>query len=91
MHIGNFEKGMIPGIAIGTRVPIPRNSRSIGPRFTSSDQTVARSTEGAAGRSLDRPNVTPPISRSATLPITIRRIILARAFDGRGMSMWFSH
>src|SRR5215467_9593545 len=62
----------------------------MGPRLTSSDQTVARSTDGAAGRSRDKPKVTPPISRRATQPITIRRIILARALEGRGMSMGVS-
>ena len=33
----------------GTSVPKPRTSRSIGPRFTESIHTVARSTVGAAG------------------------------------------
>src|ERR1700681_1464636 len=43
----------------GTRVPRPRTSRSMGPRLTTSVQTVPRSTEGAAGRRRERASVTP--------------------------------
>src|ERR1700747_2698414 len=73
----------------GTKVPRPRTSRNIGPRFTSSVHTAARSTVGAAGRSLERPSVTPPKRRTAADTRTVLRIILARAFDGRGISIKF--
>src|SRR5438477_13099318 len=71
----------------GTSVPSPRTSRSIGPRFASSVQTVALSTVGAAGRNLESPTVTPPRRSTAAAPNPILRIILARAFDGRGISI----
>src|SRR5258706_15224132 len=76
-------------ISSGFSVPSPRTSRSIGPRFTSSVHTVARSTVGAAGRNLESPSVTPPNRRTAADTRTVLRIILARAFDGRGISMKF--
>ncbi len=44
-------------ISSGTSVPRPRTFRNIGPRFTVSSQTVARSTVGAAGFRRDRPQV----------------------------------
>ena len=40
-----------------TSVPKPRTSRTMGPRFTVSIHTVARSTDGAAGFSRESPQV----------------------------------
>src|SRR5947207_5608628 len=77
----------IQRMSSGIRVPRPRTSRNIGPRFTSSVQTVARSTDGAAGRNFESPSVTPPKRSTATDTSAVLRIILARAFDGRGISM----
>jgi len=51
----------------GTLVPWPRTSRSMGPRFTASIQTVDRSTPGAAGFNRDTPTV---INRTAVNPTT---------------------
>ena len=71
----------------GTSVPSPRTSRTIGPRFTVSDQMVARSTVGGAGPRRERPNV---VRRSATPeanPSSNRRMWRFRAFDSRGMSI----
>src|SRR5215470_10839247 len=79
----------IQRISSGTSVPRPRTSRSIGPRFTTSVQTVPRSTDGAAGRSRESPLVTPAIKSAATLTYTILLILLALAFDGLGMSIAF--
>ncbi len=50
----------------GTSVPDPRTCRIIGPRFTVSIQTVARSTPGAAGLSRETPNEMPAIAMRAT-------------------------
>src|ERR1700747_132626 len=79
----------IQRMSSGTRVPRPRTSRNIGPRFTSSVHTVARSTVGAAGRSLERASVTTPKRRTAAAHRTGLRIMLARAFDGGGISIKF--
>ena len=56
----------IQRICSGTRVPVPRTSRSIGPRFTVSVQSVARSTVGAAGLRWPKPTVA--ATRLATIP-----------------------
>ena len=44
----------IQRMSSGTSVPRPRTWRTIGPRFTVSSQTVARSTVGAAGFRRDK-------------------------------------
>src|SRR5260370_13815647 len=75
----------------GTRVRRPRTSRSIGRRFTVSGQMVEASTEGAAGFSFDNARVTPAQSSTATVTYTIRLIFLARALDGRCISIVFVH
>ena len=46
---------VISMVSSGTSVPRPRTSRTIGPRFTVSGQTVDSSTPGAAGFSLVSP------------------------------------
>ena len=47
----------IQRMSSGTSVPEPRTCRTIGPRFTVSIHTVARSTPGAAGFSRDTPTL----------------------------------
>ena len=49
----------------GTKVPSPRTSRSIGPRFTVSVHTVALSTLGAAGFNRESAYVTSGIRTTA--------------------------
>jgi hypothetical protein len=70
----------------GTNVPSPRTSRSIGPRFTVSVHTVARSTLGAAGFSLESAYVTNGISTTAAAMYAIRRTFFCRLTSGRAIS-----
>ncbi len=58
----------IQRISSGTSVPEPRTFRSIGPRFTVSIQTVARSTDGAAGLSCETPTVMRTMTMRAAAP-----------------------
>ncbi len=61
--------------------------RVIGPRLTVSIQTVARSTPGAAGRSLDTPTEISTIARRPAMPYMIWRIFFLRLTSGeRAMS-----
>ena len=55
----------------GTSVPEPRTWRSIGPRFTVSIQTTARSTVGAAGFSRETPSEMPPTTITAAVAYAI--------------------
>src|SRR5215831_11974057 len=72
----------------GTRVPTPCTCRSISPRLTVSTQTVARSTDGAAGFIRLKPRVRRASTITTTIPITIRLIFLFRATDcGRATSI----
>src|ERR1700738_1833658 len=81
----------IQWMSSGTKVPRPRTSRSIGPRFTVSGQIVEPSTDGAAGFRRDNARVTPAQSSTATVTYAIRLIFLARAFDGLWISIVFVH
>src|SRR5215475_14270118 len=72
----------------GTRVPTPCTCRSISPRLTVSTQTVARSTDGAAGFNRLNPRVRPASTITTTTEMTIRLILLFRATDcGRATSI----
>ena len=73
--------------AHGTRVPKPRTSRFMGPRFTVSTQTVDRSTPGAAGFSRDKPTVIAGIAAKIMTARTIRRMSFLRPASLRGISM----
>src|SRR3954471_19934441 len=61
------------------------------PRFTLSVHTVARSTEGAAGLSLETPMVTPTMRSRETAARIICFLRLAFALDGRGISIFSSY
>ena len=52
----------------GVSVPRPRTWRTIGPRFTVSGHTTARSTVGAAGFSLESPTLTSTTAIRPTSP-----------------------
>ena len=85
----------IQRMSSGTSVPRPRTCRTIGPRLTVSGQSVAASTVGAAGRSRDRPTLTPATIRQADRDVTsplelllagIRRpgnVHVCRSLDGK--------
>src|ERR1035437_3156948 len=77
-------------VSSGTSVPRPRTSSTIGPRFTTSIQTVDRSIPGAAGFKCARPMVIARMAASTTTPIEIRRISLFLAASLRGMSISMS-
>jgi hypothetical protein len=75
---------VISRICSGTSVPGPFTSRSIGPRLTVSVQSPARSTTGAAARSLESPRV---MAASAATEIPAMMRLRLRVFRGlRGMS-----
>ena len=77
----------IQRISSGTRVPEPRTCRSISPRLTVSIQTVARSTDGAAGLIFDTATLMTMMTRSAETPMMMRRIFFLRTTDsGRAIS-----
>ncbi len=64
---------VISSVSSGTSVPKPRTSRSMGPRFTVSGQSVDISTPGAAGFSLASPTVMPtPAAATNTIPAVHR-------------------
>ncbi len=65
----------------GTSVPRPRTWRNIAPRFTVSTQTVARSTEGAAGLRRDSATETPTTSTATTAPMRMRLRLFSWATD----------
>ena len=65
----------------GTSVPRPRTWRSIAPRFTVSTQTVARSTDGAAGLRRDSATETPTTSTATATPMRMRLRFLSWATD----------
>ena len=65
----------------GTSVPRPRTWRTIGPRFTVSTQTVARSTVGAAGFNRASTTDTAAMTMTATAPSMICLRFLACATD----------
>jgi hypothetical protein len=56
-----------------------------------SGQIVEPSTEGAAGFKRDNARVTAAQATTATVTYTILLIFLARAFDGRCISIVFVH
>ena len=58
----------IQRVSSGTSVPVPRTWRTIGPRLTTSGQSVALSTEGAAGFSVDTKTVTRRMAVSPATP-----------------------
>ncbi len=71
----------------GTRVPRPRTSRTMGPRFTESIQTVARSTVGAAGFSFESRQLIAPTAATVSVRMMIRRIIFFFATPSRFTSI----
>ena len=82
-----FVGAAIQRISTGTSVPRPRTWRTIGPRFTSSIQTV-ESTVGAAGRRRERPSETSEDGGGGAAPIRMRRrFFFFSAMSGRAMSM----
>src|SRR5579863_3858930 len=75
----------------GTSVPIPRTSRTMGPRLTVSIQTVARSTVGAAGLSWLKRHPAAETVAAAISRYTVRRIILLRVTPARFTSIPLPH
>ena len=71
----------------GTSVPRPRTWRSIGPRFTVSIQTEARSTLIAAGFSREMTTVMTIRPSTEAAAMISRRFFFRRATSGRGTSM----
>ncbi len=64
----------IQRVSSGTSVPVPRTWRTMGPRFTTSGQSVALSTEGAAGFSCETNTVTRRMTVSPATPYAARFI-----------------
>src|SRR5213080_5438871 len=72
----------------GTKVPLPRTSRTIGPRLTVSITAVERSSVGAAGFSFARASVTPPtVVRPIRINIAARIRLVSFDFAFRLISM----
>src|SRR5258708_15363432 len=73
----------------GMSIPVPYTARSMSPRFTVSEKKEAPSTLGAAGRSRVKPKEIPATASKAKAASKSLRIVLARGFCARAISMNF--
>src|SRR5258708_3636604 len=73
----------------GTSIPVPWTARSMSPRFTVSENKEAPSTLGAAGRSRVKPKEIPATASNARAASKSLRIVLARGFCARAISINF--
>ena len=73
----------IQTMSSGISVPSPRLSITMGPRFTESIQTVARSTVGAAGFSFESCQLIAPTTAAVSTMMMVRLIAFFRATPSR--------
>src|SRR5258707_1789487 len=73
----------------GTSIPVPCTARSMSPRFTVSEKREAPSTPGAAGRRRVKPKEIPATASKAKAASKSLRIVLARGFCARAISINF--